>query len=183
MTIDLRGLVPALKAHATARHLTVSDTARLAIAAALQAPAPDPEVAPSGEWATDAGRPIKVTVRLRRGAAARLATRARACGLSHGAYLTTLIDGAPAPPLATVASLTASTDQLAVLSADLTEVIRLLRDQALPSEEQLKEFTRRIVEGVGRHLDLASRVVTDLRPTRTYRTPRPPPVATEAAVK
>ena len=183
LTVDLRGLAPALKAHAKARHLTVSDAARLAIAAALETSPLHPEVEPSGEWAADADRPIKVTVRLRRGVAARLTTCARACGLSHGAYLTTLIDGTPAPPLAAVAALTASTDQLAVLSADLNEVIRLLRDQPLPSEEELDAFTRGFVEGVRRHLDLASRVVTDLRPTRTYPTPRPPGVASSAAVK
>ena len=46
MTIDLRGLAPALKAHAKARHLTVSDAARLAVAAALETPPLDPEVEP-----------------------------------------------------------------------------------------------------------------------------------------
>jgi len=35
MTIDLRGLAPALKAHANARHLTVSEAARLVVASAL----------------------------------------------------------------------------------------------------------------------------------------------------
>lgn len=178
MTIDLRGLAPALKAHAKARHLTVSDAARLAVAAALKTPPLDPEVEPSHEPDAGADRPIKLTVRLRRGVAARLATRARACGLSHGTYLTTLIDGTPAPPLAAVAALNASTDQLAVVSADLNEVIRLLREQPLPSEEELDEFTRRIVDGVRRHLDLASRVVADLRPARTYPTQRPTRVAT-----
>src|SRR4029453_17119605 len=99
-----------------------------------------------------------------------LTTRARACGLSHGAYLTTLIDGTPAPPLAVVAALNASTDQLAALSADLNEVNRLLRDQPLPSDEELDAFTRRLVAGVHRHLDLASRAVADLRSARTGHT-------------
>ena len=92
-----------------------------------------------------------------------------------------MIDGTPAPPLAVVAALNASTDQLAVMSADLNEVIRLLREQPLPSEEELDEFTRRIVDGVRRHLDLASRVVADLRPARTYPTQRAARVATHRA--
>lgn len=168
MTIDLRGLAPALKAHAKARHVTVSDAARLAVAAALETSPLNPGVEPSGEPHASANQSIKLTIRLRRAVAARLTARARACGLSHGMYLTTLIDGTPAPPLAAVAALNASTDQLAVISADLNEVARLLRDKPLPSEEELDAFTRKVVDGIRRHLDLASRVVADLRPARTY---------------
>lgn len=181
MTIDLRGLAPALKAHAKARHLTVSDAARLAVAAALETPPLDPEVEPTGEPDTTADQPVKLTIRLRRGVAARLTARARACGLSHGTYLTTLIDGTPAPPLAAVAALNASTDQLAAVSTDLNEVSRLFREQPLPSEEELDQLTRRIVEGVRRHLDLASQVVAELRPARTYPTRRPGRVASRRA--
>jgi hypothetical protein len=168
MTIDLRGLAPALKAHAKARHLTVSDAARLAVAAALGTSPLDPEAEPGREAGQVSDQPIKLTIRLRRGVAGRLTARARACGLSHGAYLTTLIEGTPAPPLDAVAALNASTDQLAAVSADLNEVVRLLRGQPLPSEEELGEFTRRIEGGVRSHLDLASRVVAELRPARTY---------------
>ena len=181
MTIDLRGLAPALRAHAKARHLTVSDAARLAVAKALETSPLDREIESSCEPGAAADQSIKLTIRLRRGVATRLTTRARACGLSHGTYLTKLIDGTPAPSLAVVAALNASTDQLAVVSADLNEVIRLFRDQPLPSEKALDELTRRIVEGVRRHLDLASRVVADLRPARTYPTQRPTRVASQPA--
>lgn len=126
-TIDLRGLGPALKAHAQARNLTVSDVARLAVAAVLETPGSEAPVQVSGETDAAGDRTVKLTIRLRRGVAARLATRARACGLSHGAYLTTLIDGAPAPPLATATALGTSTEQLAVVSADLNELIRTIR--------------------------------------------------------
>ena len=98
VTIDLRGLAPALKAHAKARHLTVSDAARLAVATALETSPLDLEVEPSGESDADADQPIKLTVRLRRGVAARLTTRARACGLSHGRYLTVGVCVAGATP-------------------------------------------------------------------------------------
>jgi hypothetical protein len=180
MSIDLRGLAPALKAHAKARHLTVSDAARLAVAAAVGMSPLDPEVEPTHEPDAGADQPVKVTVRLRRGIAVRLTTRARACGLSHGRYLATLIDGTPAPSLAVVAALNASTDQLAVVSADLSEVIRLFREQPMPSEEELDQLTQRIVAGVRRHLDLASRVVAELRPARTYPT-RPTRAASQRA--
>ena len=172
VTIDLRGLASALKQHANARHLTVSDAARLAVAEALGTAPCSPEVAPSGGPDADPGQWTKLTIRLRRGVADRLSTRARACGLSQGAYLTTLIDGTPAPSLAAVTALNASTDQLAVVSADLNEVIRLLRDRQLPAEKEVDESTRRTLEGLRKHLDLASRVVADLRPARVYPTRR-----------
>lgn len=181
ITIDLRGLAPALKAHAKTRHLTVSDAARLAVAAALDATSFDSQLEPAGEPDAASDQPVKLTIRLRRGVAARLTTRARDCGLSHGTYLTTLIDGTPAPPLAAVTALNASTDQLAVISADLNEVIRLFREQPMPSEEELDQLTQRVVVGVRRHLDLASRVVADLRPARTYPTRRPTGVGRERA--
>jgi len=172
VTIDLRGLSSALKEHAKARHLTTSEAARLAVAAAIETSPCGLEVEPSAGADADPRRPLKLTMRLQRSVADRLTTRARGCGLSYGAYLTTLIDATPAPPLAAVAALNASTDQLAVVSADLNEVIRLLRDRQLPAEKEVDESTRRTLEGLRKHLDLASRVVADLRPARVYPTRR-----------
>lgn len=166
-TVDLRGLAPALKAQAKARHLSVSDVARLAVAAALETSPIEP-CAETGETQdATADRPVKVTVWFRRGVAARLKTRARACGLSHGSYLTTLIDGTTAPSLAMVAALSASTDQLAAISTDLEEIVRFLGRNPRPPVEGLDAFSQRIVDGVHRYLDLASRVVAELRPART----------------
>ena len=179
VTIDLRGLSSALKEHAKARHLTTSEAARLAVAAAIETSPCGLEVEPSAGADADPRRPLKLTMRLQRSVADRLTTRARGCGLSYGAYLTTLIDATPAPPLAAVAALNASTDQLAVVSADLNEVIRLLRNRPLPSEKELGDFTGRIVEVLRKHLDIASRVVAELRPARPYPTRRSIRVATE----
>jgi len=88
MTVDLRGLAPALKAHARARHLSVSDAARLAVAAALETSPIETVGQASDIQDVAADRPVKLTIRFRRGVAARLKTRARACGLSHGSYQT-----------------------------------------------------------------------------------------------
>ena len=126
-TIDLRGLGPALKAHAQARNLTVSDVTRLAVVAVLKTAASETEVEASGESDAAKDGTVKLTIRLRRGVAARLTTRARACGLSQGAFLATLIDEVPAPPLAVATALGTSTEQLAVVSADINELIRTIR--------------------------------------------------------
>jgi hypothetical protein len=80
----------------------VSEVARLAVVAVLENSGSDTEAQPSGEPDAAEGGPVKPTIRFRRGVASRLTTRARACGLSYGAYLTTLIDEAPAPPLGVV---------------------------------------------------------------------------------
>jgi hypothetical protein len=87
MTVDLRGLAPALRAHAKARHLIVSDAARLAVAAALETSPMEPGAQAGDSQDAAADRSVKLTIRFRRGIAARLKTRARACGLSHETQL------------------------------------------------------------------------------------------------
>ena len=161
---------PALKAQARARHLTVSQLARVALVAALP-PASSGAQLP-GSPSPDADRLAKLTIRLRRGVVARLHETARASGLSLGAYLTTLIDEAPAPPLALVRALAESTDELAILSADANEVIRMLRKGVAPSDADLRHVVRGMVDGTRQHLELASRVVAQVRPTRVLQPSR-----------
>jgi len=151
----------------------VSEAARLVVASALETSQFGAKAEAGGELKGAADKPVKLTVRLRRSVAARFVTRARACGLSHGTYLTTLIEGTPAPSLAMVSALNASTEQLAVVSADLDEVIRALRHRNLPSEKQLGDLVRRIVDGTRTHLDLSSRALAQLRPARRHPTPAP----------
>lgn len=166
VTVSLRGLAPALKAHAKARHLSVSDAARLAVAAALEISAIEPDAQDSDVHEVAADPHVKLTIRLRRTVATRLKTRARTCGLSQGSYLSTLIEGATAPSLAMVAALSASTDQLAAISIDMGQVVRYLARHPQPPIDGLGVFTQQIVDGVRRHLDLASRVAAECRPAR-----------------
>ena len=63
-TIDLRGLGPALKAHAQARNLTVSDVTRLAVVAVLKTAASETEVEASGESDAAKDGTVKLTIRL-----------------------------------------------------------------------------------------------------------------------
>ena len=167
VTIDLRGLGAALKAHARARHLTVSDAARLALVAMLKTSASESEAQVGGESDVANDGTVKLTIRLRRGVATRLTARARACGLSHGAYLTTLIDEAPAPPLAVVTALGTSTEQLAVVSADLNELIRTIRRDVTSSGCLIDDWLRPLVIDVRRHVALAARLMSELRPAWT----------------
>jgi hypothetical protein len=145
---------------------------RLAVVAMLEATGPESATEASGEPDEAEGGTVKLTMRFRRGVATRLTTRARACGLSQCAYLTTLIDETPAPLLADVTALRASTDQLAVVSADLNELVRTIRRGALSSGPLIEDWLRPLVDELRRHVDLASRLVVELRPRSTHSTAR-----------
>jgi hypothetical protein len=173
ISLDLRGSAPALRAHARARQLTVSQAARLAVAAVLEPPEGAAGVQTDAEAAPAPDPLVKLTIRLRSKVASQFAARARASGLSQGAYLTTLVHGMPAPPPAIVKALAASTEELAIVSGDMNEIIRRLRTQASPAGEELGHLVRGIVADTREHLELACRVVAEFRPARTNSTPPP----------
>ena len=166
VTIDLRGLGPALKAHAQARNLTVSDVARLAVVAALNTSRSEAAPQVHGEPDAAKGGSVKLTIRLRPRVAARLTARARDCGLSQGGYLTCLIDEAPAPPLAVAKALGESTEQLAVVSTDLDELVRTVRRGTTSSSRLIEDWLRPLLDDVRKHVALASRLMAGLRPAR-----------------
>ena len=85
----------------------------------------------------------------------------------RGAYLTTLIDQAPAPPLAVSTELGRSTEQLAIVSGDLNELIRALAREGLSSGPLVDDWIRPLLDDVRRHVVIASRLVAELRPERT----------------
>ncbi|MDH4060238.1 MAG: ribbon-helix-helix protein, CopG family, partial [Aquincola sp.] len=95
-TVDLRGLRAALTARAASQGVTESDVLRSALAAALGSDACGVTFEPTSQIdASPSGASIKLSVRLPRPDAHRLDHHARAAGLSRGAYLGRLIQGAP----------------------------------------------------------------------------------------
>jgi hypothetical protein len=171
-TVDLRGLRGALSARAAATGVTESDVLRSALAAALHAASaaphgPAPSAAPSQSL-------LKLSTRLPRSAAERLDRQARAAGLSRGAYLKRLIDGAPPVVAATdkaacAAALSASAAELALLSRDITRLTLMLRQGNLESAKQYRHLLDTLDADVRAHLDLAAAVLADLAPRRTAR--------------
>lgn len=166
VTIDLRGLGAAVKAHARARNVRVSDVIRLALVDALKVAGSDLPLDHGDLPDAAKDRSVKVTVRLRQGAAASLAASARACGLSQSAYLTKLIRGVPAPPLAVGEALRSSTELLAVVSTDLSELTRILRRDAGSSGAFIERSLQPLLDDVQHHVSLASRLMSELRPAR-----------------
>jgi hypothetical protein len=176
-TVDLRGLRGALSARAAATGATESDVLRSALAAALH----DASAAPQGAAPSAAPSQslLKLSTRLPRSAAERLDRQARASGLSRGAYLTRLIDGAPpvvalSDKAACAAALSASAAELALLSRDITRLTVLLRQGNLASAKQYRNLLDTLDADVRAHLDLAAAVLADLAPRRTA---RPHPLA------
>jgi hypothetical protein len=172
-TVDLRGLRAALSARAAATGATESDVLRSALVAALH-DASDVPRGPTSSASAPSPSPLKLSTRLPRAAAERLDCQARAAGLSRGAYLTRLIDGAPPVVASTdkaayAAALSASAAELALLSRDITRLTLLLRQGDLESAKQYRHLLDTLDDDVRAHLDLAAAVLTDLAPRRTAR--------------
>jgi hypothetical protein len=165
VTIDLRGIGDAVRSAAAGRGLTIAAFAREALVSALSEAPPLREL-------SDAPAPrlhgtVKLTWRMDVRAAEALAANARALGLSYGQYVGYLVSAAPLPApsgqrVADRTALQASTDHLAVLAREVSEVLRLARTHR-PEEEmrQRTQHLRNLVDDVRRHLDLASSFLSD----------------------
>lgn len=165
-TLDLRGLGPALRAHAKQCNLPVSSVARMAIAKMLETSGVALVKVCDGQFEAAAREPVKVTLRMPARIAREMATRARAIGLSHGAFVGTLID---ATPMArdhreAVQALAVSTDRLATAAADLNDFARLMR-RTSPSADHVDDAVATVVREVRAHLRVAARLVGDMKPT------------------
>jgi hypothetical protein len=152
VTIDLRGIGDAARAAAQARDTTLAVFARQALIAALPSDvrALLPRAEPRGEVQ---GR-VKLSVRLSPDDSALLGMQAALLGLSQARLIARLIRGAELPRRsierdADRAALRASTEQLATLSVDLQQFLRLLR--------------RGSAEGVARYAERLQAVDVDLR--------------------
>jgi hypothetical protein len=172
ISVDLRGLRAALATRAAAHGITESDVLRSALAAALGrdqgnvvVPSPGPGDSPPPT------AHVKLSVRLTRLAALHLDGNARAAGLSRGAYLTRLIDGAPpvtasADRAAGAAALTASSAELTVLSRDINHLTQLLRSSSIEAARQYRERLDNLDGDVRAHLDLAAVTLAELSSAR-----------------
>ena len=86
--------------------------------------------------------------------------KAAALGLSYGDYVAHLVSGTPLPTpaadrMSDRAALRASTDQLAALSADLNDLVRLLRAGHAEEARKHRQRLEHAHADIQRHLDLA----------------------------
>lgn len=165
VTIDLRGIGDAVRAAASGRGQTLAAYVRQALVAAVDSqPLATPRLEPP---AAGPRSPIKLHLRMDEREAEVLVVKARLLGLSYGQYVGRLVVGTPLPaPVAQRAAdravLQASTDHLAVLAREISEVLRLAR--AGKSAEEVKKrigHLHNLEADVRCHLDRASSFLTD----------------------
>jgi hypothetical protein len=160
-TVDLRGLRAALSARAARDSLSEPDVAL-----------PMPVV--GAYERSPVARHVKLSVRVSVLAAHRLDLNGRAAGLSRGAYLMRLIDGAP-PVIpsferaAGFAALNASASELALLSRDINHLTQLLRASSLAAARAYRGLLDTLDGDVGKHLDLSASVIAELTADRKGR--------------
>ncbi len=172
-TVDLRGLRAALSRRATEAGITESDVLRSALAVALGDGGGDPLNSPATGDASASQPQVKLSVRITCPAAERLDRKARAAGLSRGAYLTGLIDGAPAVVAATdrrvgFAALSASAAELALLSRDIHHLTHLLRCGEFGPAQAYRERLETLDADVRQHLDRSAAAFAELAPPQTH---------------
>ena len=174
-TVDLRGLRPALKARAARDGLTESDVLRSALAAALgepgiRSPTPVVESAASPRRRDTSSSPSACPAPVAR----RLDLNGRAAGLSRGAYLMRLINGAPpvipsAERAAGFAALNASASELALLSRDINHLTHLLRMGSVSAAREYQGRMDTLDGDVRKHLELSAAVIAELMSDRKGR--------------
>ena len=168
-TVDLRGLRAALSRRATEAGITESDVLRSALAVALGDGGGDPLNSPTTGDASTSQPQVKLSVRITCPAAERLDRKARAAGLSRGAYLTGLINAAPAVVAATdrragFAALSASAAELALLSRDIHHLTHLLRCGEFGPAQAYRERLETLDADVRQHLDRSAAAFAELAP-------------------
>jgi hypothetical protein len=176
-TVDLRGLRAALAARAARLNISESDVLRSALAAALsnETDVANTEVAnneaaqPASNSAALLGSTsqVKLSTRLPQSLATRLDHNARASGLSRGAYLAGLIEGAPpvmpsADRKAGFAALSASADELALLSRDIHQLTVLLKAGDLQAARPYRVMLDTLDSAVRAHLAKATSTLAEL---------------------
>ena len=174
-TLDLRGLRPALGVRAARDGVTESDVLRSALAVALG----DAEVHSRSTGVASAASPqtaphVNLSVRVAAPAARRLDLNGRAAGLSRGAYLMRLIDGAPpvipsTERAAGFAALNASASEVALLSRDINHLTHLLRIGSVRAAREYQGRMDTLDGDVRRHLALSAAVIAELMADRRGR--------------
>jgi hypothetical protein len=163
VTVDLRGLGPAVKRAAAARNVTVAAFARAAIVDSLKGAV---DASDSSSWnRIDDGQPVKLTLTLPLRQASWLVERARATGVSYGAYLASMIDGQPLPGGLSdaVGALMTSTDQLAAVSTDFTAFLGLIRQGRSAEAERYREAVVWYFGEIRKHMKLTSALAAEVR--------------------
>ena len=182
ITVDLRGLSEAVRVQAAAKHVSLAAFARSALVEVVERPSRQDKRAEL-RAALAGSRSIKITLRVPQPIADAFMLRASVAGLSYGECLTGLLQDAPmlhsaAERADELAALATSNDRLASMASDLKDFVRLVRMSDAPSVNAYRERMATLIDDLRLHLNLASELMTALRPAA--RPVRPPTRAGKA---
>ena len=170
VTVDMRGLKAAVVARARAERVSVSVLVRGAVTRDLGFAGGAGQGQPSAPTDSSWSAPkVKLSIRMTREEAERLAAGARSASLSRGAYLSGLI--AEVPVLTSganradhIAALVASGAELSTLSRNIHHLTALLREGNVQPALQYRAMLDTLAGDVRGHLMLAARVLAELQP-------------------
>ena len=167
VTVDLRGLKPALVERAQSERLSVSDVVRRAVARELNAA--DPGL--SRRTCLADPRSTKVSIRLTRFEASALRARAESDGISMGALLAGFAMGVPdmraGPGRAEfLKALVESSAELSTLNRNVHHLVVLLRQGSTQAAREYRVMLDALTGDVRTHLQLVSAALADLYPHR-----------------
>ena len=174
VSVDLRGLSGRLRMHAQQQQTTPAALTRRAVLLLLNEHPTGGEPAITVPVDAATRGVVKVTLRVSGAHATSLATRARAADMSQGDYVASLLDGVapvamPADHALAVKALMASTDRVAVLSADLNAFLRVLGRASVAELEPYRASITSMTKDVRQHLATAAALIAELRPARRPR--------------
>ena len=169
VTVDMRGLKPALVACARARRVSVSVVVREAVARVLPRECTAPEAALSAIDGDGPSGTVKVSVRLRPEECRRLDAGAKAAGLARGAFLSGLIDGANVLSSDCrrehLAALISSSAELSTLSRNIRHLADLLRRSESHAAQQYRVLLATLADDIYRHLTRSGEVLAQMQPS------------------
>jgi hypothetical protein len=167
ISVDMRGLKPALIAWAQAQRVSPSDFVRATLVAALgTSDGPDRAAAPRPSQSPDR---VRLSLRMQRCDSEAVLRAARDAGLATGDFVAGLLVKAPvlarsAGPAVHLATLTESCAELATLSRNLHHLTTLLREGSTRAAQEYREMLDSVNADVHAHLVLATSVVAELQP-------------------
>lgn len=169
ISVDLHGLKTALFDRAQALGTSPSRLVRISLAETLgQAMPLDPDHSTQSEPHRDRDR-VRLCLRMNRAHARETVDAARRARLSTGDYVAGLV--ANVPVLANgnsrsdyLIALTTSSAELATLSRSIRRLTALLREANVEPARPYRTMLDTLAQDVHRHLELAARVLADLRP-------------------
>ena len=169
ISVDLRSLRAALFDQARARGVTPPDFVRGVLAEALGDVGSDQRVHGSQTQRSAPNGRVRLSLRLTAEQARAITLAAKASGLATGDFVSGLVAGVPVLSAGAnrtdhLAALIASSAEVSTLSRNIHHLTSLLRQGAFRAAQEYRPMLDTLADDVRGHLELAARVLAELRP-------------------